>query len=392
MSSISETLSTQIAVFYLVLVPAVAAAAYILRHCFVVLRQGESMVLERSGRFLKILTPGFHMLAPFVDRPRALSWRTLQLSDSRTTSHFVKTSPTRIDMRQQVLDFSEQDMLTMDNIPIQLGCTATLEVADVKKAAYSVQSLADSIELLLLAELRAIISQQAFSSMCSSWDIINTRLHTGARGALERWGVRLLRASVSVINIPNDIKEALDFEIHEEKERRAYILEADGARESAITRSRGAAAQTVLLAEADKAVSIQRARGDAEAKIIVAQVNRLDELRAVMWLTLLLQAEADSISQLKDAVKDVGVRATDYLTAIQVPAQLPLPSALSRSNLSLDSHQHSLRQYLNSLSKVTMDSSNSEVTAHWHSPNATLRPHCLPRSNPPFCALRRRCR
>jgi regulator of protease activity HflC (stomatin/prohibitin superfamily) len=273
MSGISETLSTQIAIFYLVVVPVVVAASYILSHCFVVLRQGENMVLERSGRFLKILTPGCHLLAPFIDRPRALSWRLVKLNDSRTNSQFVKASATRIDVRQQVLDFSEQDMLTMDNIPIQLGCSVTLEIADVKKAAYAVQNLADSIELLMLAELRAIISQQPFSSMCGSWDSINARLHTSARGALERWGVRLVRASVSVISIPDDIKEALDFEIHEEKERRAYILEADGARESAITRSRGAAAQTVLLAEADKAVSIQRARGDAEAKIIVAQVS-----------------------------------------------------------------------------------------------------------------------
>ena len=278
MSSISEALGTQIAVFYLVLVPAVAAAVHICRHCFVVIRQGENMVLERNGFFRKILTPGFHLLAPVIDRPRALSWRAVQLNDSHSASHFVKTSLTRIDLRQQVLDFGQQDMMTMDNIPVQLGCTATVEIVDVMKAAYSVQSLADSIELVLLAELRTIISQQPFSSMCSSWDIINQRLHIGARAALERWGVCLSRASVSVISIPDDIKEALDFEIHEEKERRAYILEADGARESAITRSRGAAAQTVLLAEADKAVSIQRARGDAEAKIIVAQVKSSNEI------------------------------------------------------------------------------------------------------------------
>ena len=281
MSSTSEELSTQIAAFYLILAPAVAAAAYIFRHCFVVLHQGENMVLERRGFFLKILTPGFHLLAPVVDRPRAISWRAVQLNSSRSESYFAKTSPARIDLRQQVLDFAQQDMLTMDNIPLQLGCSATLEIADVKKAAYSVQNLADSIELLLLAELRAIISQQAFSSICSCWDAINARLYSSARGGMERWGVRLLRASVSVIRIPDDIKEALDFEIHEEKERRAYILEADGARESAITRSRGAAAQTVLLAEADKAVSIQRARGDAEAKIIVAQVNYTAESKFV---------------------------------------------------------------------------------------------------------------
>jgi regulator of protease activity HflC (stomatin/prohibitin superfamily) len=273
MSSISETLSTQIAVFYIVLLPAVAAAVYFTRHCFVVVHQGENMVLERGGHFLKILTPGFHLLAPIVDRPRPLLWRMLQLNDSRTASHFVNSASTRIDTREQVLDFSQQDVMTMDNIPIQLGCTATLEIVDVKKAAYSVQNLADSIELTLLAELRSIISQVSFSSLCSNWDTINMRLRTGARGPLERWGVRLNRAAVSAISIPDDIKEALDFEIHEEKERRAYILEADGARESAITRSRGAAAQTVLLAEADKAVSIQRARGDAEAKIIVAQVS-----------------------------------------------------------------------------------------------------------------------
>jgi regulator of protease activity HflC (stomatin/prohibitin superfamily) len=272
MSGISETLSTQIAVFYLVLVPVVAVAVHVFRNCFVVLRQGENMVLERNGFFRKILTPGFHLLAPVVDRPRQLSWRSVQLNGSRTASHFAKSTVTRIDLRQQVLDFGQQHMLTMDNIPVQLGCTATVEIVDVLKAAYGVQSLADSIELHLLAELRSIISQQPFSSMCSSWDSINKRLHGSARGGLERWGVSLHRASVSVICIPDDIKEALDFEIHEEKERRAYILEADGARESAITRSRGAAAQTVLLAEADKAVSIQRARGDAEAKIIVAQV------------------------------------------------------------------------------------------------------------------------
>jgi regulator of protease activity HflC (stomatin/prohibitin superfamily) len=286
MTSMSEALGTQIAVFYLVLVPVAAAVAYAFQRCFVVLRQGESMVLERSGHFRKVLSPGFHFLAPVVDRPRAISWRAAQLNSSSTDCHFVKTHPSRIDLRQQVLSFSQQDMLTMDNIPIKLGCSAVLEIVDVLKAVYSVQGLADSIELLLLAELRSIISQQPFSSICNSWDSINARLCTNSSGSLAHWGVFLHRAAVSSISIPDDIKEALDFEIHEEKERRAYILEADGARESAITRSRGAAAQTVLLAEADKAVSIQRARGDAEAKIIVAQVSRHHAAHAMMTIML----------------------------------------------------------------------------------------------------------
>lgn len=374
MSSTSEELSTQIAVFYLILAPVVAAAAYIFRHCFVVLRQGENMVLERRGFFLKILTPGFHLLAPVVDRPRAISWRAVQLNSSRSGSYFAKTSPTRIDLRQQVLDFAQQDMLTMDNIPLQLGCSATLEIADVKKAAYSVQNLADSIELLLLAELRAIISQQAFSSICGCWDAINARLYSSARGGLERWGVRLLRASVSVIRIPDDIKEALDFEIHEEKERRAYILEADGARESAITRSRGAAAQTVLLAEADKAVSIQRARGDAEAKIIVAQVSSTAE-SMFMPLTcgvcvaggggqhLRSEGRCEGRGRARHRLPD---RHTSALKVHECKRGFVTRACVSActDSFSIAPRLSPLKlffQYLNSLSKVTMDSSGSEV-------------------------------
>jgi len=257
------------------------------------------MIVERYGRYRTTLKPGLHFLIPYVDKPRRVHWRYAEEVNSKVV---IKTNERdRIDMRETVIDFGRQHVITKDTVLIDIDALVYYQVTDAELAVYKIQNLPDAIELLTQTTLRNIIAQMTLDDTFSSRDLINQQLKEKTQLDAERWGITITHVEIMNILPPSDIKNVMEQQIREERERRSTVILADGNRESSIVRAQGTRAQTVLRAEAKKTTEIQSAKGVAEARLLAAR------------------AEGGSVLALSDALKQVGARtrATDYLVALR---------------------------------------------------------------------------
>ncbi|KAJ6242005.1 hypothetical protein M0813_23007 [Anaeramoeba flamelloides] len=262
-----------------------------------IVRRTEVMIIERYGKYHRTLTPGINLLAPFIDSPRVVNWRYAEVVGNRQVVRKMITD--RIDLREHVIDCTKQRVISRDLVEIEIDAILYFQILDPKQAVFSIQNLPDALELLTQASTRNIIAQLTLDDTFSSRELINRQLKQQIESDCNRWGVVVHRCEIFNINPPGDIKQAMEIQITEERERRATVLIADGRRESMIVRSRGSAAKIVLDAEGRKVSQLQQAKGNAEAK------------------KLLAKAEARSITAIREAINVVGVKATDYLLTIQ---------------------------------------------------------------------------
>eukprot|EP00698_Gefionella_okellyi_P022774 TRINITY_DN7598_c0_g1_i2.p1 TRINITY_DN7598_c0_g1~~TRINITY_DN7598_c0_g1_i2.p1 ORF type:complete len:255 (+),score=57.70 TRINITY_DN7598_c0_g1_i2:294-1058(+) len=205
----------------------------------------------------------------------------------------------RIDMREHVIDLGLQRVITRDTVAMDIDALVYYQITDPYQAVIKIQNLPDAIEMLTQSTLRNIVAHMTLDDTFSSRERISTQLKERTLRDAERWGVTIIRVEIMNIRPPSEIKEAMEFQIREERERRSTVAIADGTRESKIIESYGGAAKLVLNAEGQKMSRIQRANGEAEAKLLFSQ------------------AEAKAIQLLFDALQDTNVRATDYLVATQ---------------------------------------------------------------------------
>jgi len=257
------------------------------------------MIIERLGKYKDILKPGIHFIIPLVETPRKIHWRYLDVSPGQNTVKVVNIQTDRIDTREHVIDFGRQHVITKDTVQIDIDALVYYQITDPELAVFKIQNLPDAIELLTQTTLRNIIAQMTLDDTFSSRELINSQLKEKTMPDAERWGVTIKRVEIMNILPPADIKQAMEKQIKEERERRSHVLQADGERESSIIRSKGNAAQMILQSEGDKTSRIQNAKGIAEAKILMAT------------------AEAESIKSIRSAITDSNVRATDYLMGSQ---------------------------------------------------------------------------
>ncbi|KAJ5066339.1 hypothetical protein M0811_13718 [Anaeramoeba ignava] len=265
--------------------------------CCRVVRHSEVMILERWGKYKKTLLPGAHLLVPFIDSPRKIHWR--YPTTSNNYSVIVREQTDRVDMREHVIVFGSQPVISRDNVSIKIDALVYYQINDPKLAVYAIQNLPDAIELLTQTSLRNIMAHLTLDESFSSRELINIELKQQIERDANRWGIIIHRCEVFNISPPNDILSAMEYQIREERERRATILLADGERESEIIRSRGTAAKIVLLAEGSRTSQIQQAKGLAESKILISK------------------AEARSVTAIREAIKQSNVKATDYLITVQ---------------------------------------------------------------------------
>lgn len=279
------------------LVLCLTIGAYILyrfvKHSIVIVRHSEVMLIERFGRFNRILKPGLHWVWPIVEEARDVNWRYL----NGETIVAIKTD--RIDMREHLIDLGDQAVITRDTVQLELDALVYFRINDPLRAVSQVQNLPDSIELLTQSTLRNIIAGLTLDDTFSSREEINAELLGKVARDCERWGVTITRVEVFNISPPSDILDAMTKQITAERERRSAVLTADGERESSIIQSRGEAAQLILQAEGMRAAALLRAKGAADAKKIMAQ------------------AEAQCLADIRTAVSPHGVRGVDYLTAVE---------------------------------------------------------------------------
>ncbi|HYI35121.1 MAG TPA: SPFH domain-containing protein [Thermoleophilaceae bacterium] len=199
--------------------------------------QARAGIVERLGRYQRTLDPGLALVIPYVDRVRPL-----------------------LDMREQVVSFPPQPVITEDNLTIQIDTVIYFQVTDPKSASYEIADFISAIEQLVLTTLRNVCGGMTLEQTLTSRDTVSAALRIVLDEATGRWGIRVNRVELKSVDPPPSIQEAMEKQMRAERDRRAAILTAEGVKQSQI-----------LTAEGEKQSSILRAEGQRESQILQAQ-------------------------------------------------------------------------------------------------------------------------
>ena len=235
--------------------------------------QARARNVERFGRYRKTLEPGMNFIVPFVDRVKA-----------------------QIDLREQVVSFDSQPVITEDNLVVQIDTVLFFQVTDPKAADYEIVNYILAIEQLTATMLRSVIGSMDLEQTLTSRDKINTLLRGVLDDASGKWGIRVTRVEIKAIDPPKSVKDAMEKQMRAEREKRAAILTAEGGRQSQILTAEGDKKSKILRAEGDKQAAILRAEGEAQAiNQVFESIHRNDpdpKLLAYQYLQTLPQIAA----------------------------------------------------------------------------------------------------
>ena len=210
-----------------------------------IIGQAEVMVVERLGRFHRVARSGLNILIPFVERARLLDVRYFE-ADVSGTKRITATSTARIDLREQVLNFPSQPVITKDNVTIDIDAVLYYRVADPQKATYAVQNLPYALETLTRTTLRNIVGEMELDQTLGSRDMINRRMREVIEDASIGWGVDVTRVELQAIEPPRDIQHSMELVMRAERERRAAVTNAEAGKRAAILESEGQVAMYLL--------------------------------------------------------------------------------------------------------------------------------------------------
>jgi len=245
------------------LIAAVVLAIIFIKMTVVIIPQSETKIIERLGKYFATLKPGINIIIPFIDRSKAM----VSMSNGR----YVYTNT--IDLREQVYDFDRQNVITKDNIQMQINALLYFQIVDPFKAAYEINNLPNAIEKLTQTTLRNIIGDMELDQTLTSRDTINTRLRGVLDDATNKWGIKVNRVELQDITPPESVLQAMEKQMQAERNKRATILTSEGDKQAQILQSEGDKAAMINRAEADKQQAILRAEGDANARIKKAEAE-----------------------------------------------------------------------------------------------------------------------
>src|SRR5215813_5244666 len=212
---------------------AVLLVALTLKKTIIVVRQAQTMVIERVGKYSRSLSSGVNLVIPWFDQPRALDWhQVISLPSGETITRRYRSST--IDLRETVYVFPRQSVITKDNVVVEINALLYFQVTDPVRAVYEIANLPDAIEKLTQTTLRNVIGEMDLDEALSSRDAVNTKLRAILDEATDKWGVKVNRVELQDITPPQDIRIAMEKQMRAERDRRAVILEAEGAKRSKI--------------------------------------------------------------------------------------------------------------------------------------------------------------
>ncbi len=266
--------------------------------CIKVVKQAEQIVIERFGKFDRILNSGLNVIVPIMDRARPIFWRNKK-TDISGIEYVITAERTTIDMREQVFDFAKQNVITKDNVNIEIDAMLYFQITDVHAAVYEIANLPDAIEKLCKTNLRNVAGKMDLDECLTSRAVINSELSRVMDEATDKWGVKVNRVELKDITPPHDIQQAMEKQMRAERDRRATILEAEGEKRSAILEAEGVRESQIKRAEGQKQSAILRAEGEAEARIKVADA----EQNAITLLTQSLAGTKGDPAQYLIAVR-----------------------------------------------------------------------------------------
>jgi regulator of protease activity HflC (stomatin/prohibitin superfamily) len=207
-----------------------------------IIPQARAGIVERLGRYSRTLTPGLAILVPFMDRMKPM-----------------------IDLREQVVSFPPQPVITEDNIVVQIDTVLYFTVTDPKSATYEIANPLQGIEQITVTTLRNVVGGMTLETALTSRDHVNATLRGVLDEATGKWGIRINRVEIKSIDPPGTIQEAMEKQMRAERDKRAAILTAEGFKQSQILTAEGEKQSAVLKAEGAKQAAILRAEGDAKA-------------------------------------------------------------------------------------------------------------------------------
>ncbi len=262
----------------------------------IVVPQSETRVIERLGKFHKVLPAGLNIIWPIIDKPKVIVTRkVVEGYQGRQVVRMTDTS--KIDLREQVYDFAKQNVITKDNVTTEINALLYFQIVDPIKSVYEIDNLPNAIEKLTQTTLRNVIGELELDETLTSRDTINAKLRAVLDDATNKWGVKVNRVELQDITPPETVRQAMEKQMQAERNRRAEILKAEGEKASAILNSEGEKTSAINKAEAVKQSTLLEAEGVAKAKILQAE------------------AEAKAIQLVADAIKATKTDPASYLLA-----------------------------------------------------------------------------
>ena len=288
--------------------------------CIKIVPQAHAVVVERLGGYLDTWSVGVHFKVPFIDR-------------------IAK----RVNLKEQVVDFPPQPVITKDNVTMQIDTVVYFQITDPKLFAYGVENPIMAIENLTATTLRNIIGDLELDETLTSRETINTKMRASLDVATDPWGIKVNRVELKNIIPPQAIQDAMEKQMKAERERREAILKAEGEKKSTILVAEGKKESAILDAEAEKQAAILRAEARKEATIREAE----GQAEAILKIQ---QANADGLRFLKEAQPDAGVlqlksleafaKAADgKATKIIIPSEIQGVAGLAKSVVEIASEK-----------------------------------------------------
>ncbi|MFE2347981.1 MULTISPECIES: SPFH domain-containing protein [Kitasatospora] len=278
----------------IVLIVLVVVAFIALIKTIQVIPQASAAIVERFGRYTRTLSAGLNIVVPFIDTIR-----------------------NRIDLREQVVPFPPQPVITSDNLVVNIDTVIYYQVTDPRAATYEVASYIQAIEQLTVTTLRNIIGSMDLESTLTSREVINAGLRGVLDEATGRWGIRVNRVELKAIEPPTSIQDSMEKQMRADRDKRAAILTAEGARQAQILRAEGEKQAAVLQAEGEAQAAVLKADGEAAAiRTVFEAIHEGDadqKLLAYQYLQTLpelAKGDANKLwiipSEVGDALKGLG--------------------------------------------------------------------------------------
>ena len=268
------------------LVILIAILVYFAFSCIRIVPQAHAFVIERLGAYSATWNVGLHFKLPFIERVAR-----------------------RVNLKEQVVDFPPQPVITKDNVTMQIDSIVFFQITDAKLFAYGVENPIMAIENLTATTLRNIIGEMELDETLTSREIINTKMRTSLDIATDPWGIKVTRVELKNITPPAAIREAMEKQMKAERERRESILKAEGEKKSAVLVAEGRKESMILQAEADKQSTILAAEAQKEKMLQEAQ-GQAEAIRKIQ------QANADGIRMIREAGADQSVLTIKSLEAL----------------------------------------------------------------------------
>ena len=252
-----------------------------------VVQQSRAYVIERLGAFHSVWGVGMHFKVPFIDRIAR-----------------------RVSLKEQVLDYPPQPVITKDNVTMQIDTVVYFQITDPKLYAYGVEQPMAAMETLTATTLRNIIGDLELDQTLTSRDVVNTKMRAILDEATDPWGIKVNRVELKNILPPQDIQNSMEKQMKAERDRRQAILQAEGQKKSAILIAEGEKESAILKADAEKQAAILRAEAEKQAAILKAD-GEAQAIRSVQ------QALADSLAMLNQQAPNDAVLKLKAIEAMQ---------------------------------------------------------------------------